>query len=168
MFLFWVFQYYRFFPPKGTEQVLDTLKNFIFVNLNWMYIWSVTLFVIFLIYLMFSEFGKIRLGSNDSRPEYSFFSWISMLFAAGMGIGLMYFGVAEPMQHYSSEVFSSGHYINRAKNAQLYTFFHWGIYAWAIYAVVGLSLAYFTYRYRLPLSLRSCFYPLLKNKVNGK
>ncbi|OMP13996.1 BCCT transporter family [Corchorus olitorius] len=92
---------------------------------------------------------------------------MSMLFAAGMGIGLMYFGVAEPMQHYSSEVFASGHYINRAKNAQLYTFFHWGIHAWAIYAVVGLSLAYFTYRYRLPLSLRSCFYPLLKNKING-
>ncbi|MCJ8152952.1 BCCT family transporter [Chryseobacterium sp. SSA4.19] len=156
------------FFPQGTEQVLNTLKNFIFVNLNWVYIWSVTLFVIFLIYLMFSEFGKIRLGSNDSRPEYSFFSWMSMLFAAGMGIGLMYFGVAEPMQHYSSDVFSSGHYINRAKNAQLYTFFHWGIHAWAIYAVVGLSLAYFTYRYRLPLSLRSCFYPLLKNKINGK
>jgi choline/glycine/proline betaine transport protein len=156
------------FFPQSTEQVLNTLKNFIFVNLNWVYIWSVTLFVIFLMYLMFSEFGKIRLGSNDSRPEYSFFSWISMLFAAGMGIGLMYFGVAEPMQHYSSEVFASDHYINRAKNAQLYTFFHWGIHAWAIYAVVGLSLAYFTYRYRLPLSLRSCFYPLLKNRINGK
>lgn len=156
------------FFPQSTEQVLNTLKNFIFVNLNWVYIWSVTLFVIFLMYLMFSEFGKIRLGTNDSRPEYSFFSWISMLFAAGMGIGLMYFGVAEPMQHYSSEVFASDHYINRAKNAQLYTFFHWGIHAWAIYAVVGLSLAYFTYRYRLPLSLRSCFYPLLKNRINGK
>ncbi|WP_312338195.1 BCCT family transporter [Sphingobacterium sp.] len=156
------------FFPTLTVTLLDHVKNFIFVNLNWVYVWGVTIFVLFLIYLMFSKFGNIRLGSNDSKPEYSFFSWISMLFAAGMGIGLMYFSVAEPMQHYSSEVFSANHYINRAKNAQLYTFFHWGIHAWAIYGVVGLALSYFAYRYRLPLSLRSCFYPLLKNKINGK
>lgn len=156
------------FLPTLTVRLLDTVKEFIFVNLNWVYVWSVTLFVIFLVYLMFSKFGNIKLGSNDSKPEYSFFSWISMLFAAGMGIGLMYFSVAEPMQHYSTEVFSANHYINRAKNAQLYTFFHWGIHAWAIYGVVGLALSYFAYRYRLPLSLRSCFYPLLKNKINGK
>lgn len=156
------------FLPTLTVRLLDTVKEFIFVNLNWVYVWSVTLFVIFLVYLMFSKFGKTKLGSNDSKPEYSFFSWISMLFAAGMGIGLMYFSVAEPMQHYSTDVFAANHYINRAKNAQLYTFFHWGIHAWAIYGVVGLALSYFAYRYRLPLSLRSCFYPLLKNKINGK
>lgn len=154
--------------PQLTENLLDSVKGFIFVNLNWIYVWSVTIFVIFLIYLMFSKYGKIRLGKNDSKPEYSFFSWISMLFAAGMGIGLMYFSVAEPIQHYSNEIFQSGHHINRAKNAQLYTFFHWGIHAWAIYGIVGLSLSYFSYRYRLPLSLRSCLYPLLKNKINGK
>lgn len=156
------------FLPTLTVRLLDTVKEFIFVNLNWVYVWAVTLFVIFLVYLMFSKFGKTKLGSNDSKPEYSFFSWISMLFAAGMGIGLMYFSVAEPMQHYSTDVFAANHYINRAKNAQLYTFFHWGIHAWAIYGVVGLALSYFAYRYRLPLSLRSCFYPLLKNKINGK
>ncbi|WP_417355135.1 BCCT family transporter [Flavobacterium sp.] len=154
--------------PKLTENALNSIKGFIFVNLNWVYVWAVTIFVIFLVYLMFSKYGNIRLGKNDSKPEYSFFSWISMLFAAGMGIGLMYFSVAEPMQHYSNEIFSESHYINRAKNAQLYTFFHWGIHAWAIYGIVGLSLSYFAYRYRLPLSLRSCFYPLLKNKINGK
>ncbi|GAA4180204.1 BCCT family transporter [Sphingobacterium ginsenosidimutans] len=156
------------FLPTLTVHILDTVKEFIFINLNWVYVWGVTLFVIFLVYLMFSKFGNIKLGSNDSKPEYSFFSWISMLFAAGMGIGLMYFSVAEPMQHYSTEVFATNHYINRAKNAQLYTFFHWGIHAWAIYGVVGLALSYFAYRYRLPLSLRSCFYPLLKNRINGK
>ncbi|WP_333888229.1 BCCT family transporter [Sphingobacterium siyangense] len=156
-----------FFPPL-TVSILDTIKQLIFVNLNWVYVWAVTLFVIFLVYLMFSKFGNIKLGSNDSKPEYTFFSWISMLFAAGMGIGLMYFSVAEPMQHFSTEAFAGNHYINRAKNAQLYTFFHWGIHAWAIYGVVGLALSYFAYRYRLPLSLRSCFYPLLKNKINGK
>lgn len=154
--------------PVEIKSVLDEIKNFIFVNLNWVYVWCVTVFVIFLVFLMFSKYGKIRLGTNDSRPEHSFFSWISMLFAAGMGIGLMYFSVAEPMQHYSTDAFSESHIISRAKNAQLYTFFHWGIHAWAIYGLVGLCLAYFTYRYRLPLSLRSCLYPLLKDRIKGK
>ncbi|GAB3277520.1 BCCT family transporter [Larkinella harenae] len=90
-----------------------------------------------------------------------------MLFAAGMGIGLMYFSVAEPISHFSDPTFRQYDAVQRAKNAQLYTFFHWGIHAWAIYGVVGLSLAYFTYRYKLPLSLRSCLYPILKNKING-
>lgn len=154
--------------PNLMGELLKKVKDFIFVNLNYIYIWSVTIFVIFLIYLMFSKYGSIRLGRNDSKPDYSFFSWISMLFAAGMGIGLMYFGVAEPMQHYSNPAFADGTPIQRAKVAEVYTFFHWGIHAWAIYGIVGLSLAYFTYRYRLPLSLRSCFYPLLKDKIKGK
>ncbi len=154
--------------PKLTENLLNQVKNFIFINLNWVYVWSVTIFVLFLIYIMFSKYGNIRLGRNGSKADYSFFSWISMLFAAGMGIGLMYFSVAEPMQHYSNSVFSANSPINRAKDAQLYTFFHWGIHAWATYGIVGLSLAYFAYRYRLPLSLRSCFYPLLKDKIKGR
>lgn len=154
--------------PEMADAILSLIKSFIFVNLNWVYVWSVTCFVIFLIYLLFSKYGNIRLGDNDSRPEHSFFSWVAMLFSAGMGIGLMYFGVAEPMQHYTADVFGLGHYVNKAKNAQLYTFFHWGVHAWAIYGLVGLSLSYFAYRLKLPLSLRSCFYPLLKNKTNGK
>jgi len=154
--------------PTTTTQYLNVVKEFLFVNLNWIYVWSVTLFVLFLLYLMFSKYGKIKLGSNGSQPEYSFFSWISMLFAAGMGIGLMFFSVAEPMSHYASGVFGTDDFSAQAKGAQLYTFFHWGIHAWAIYAVVGLALGYFAYRYKLPLSLRSCFYPLLKDKINGK
>ncbi len=153
--------------PDAADDALNSVKSFIFVNLNWVYIWAVTLFVVFLVYLLFSKYGNIRLGDNDSLPEHSFFSWVAMLFSAGMGIGLMYFGVAEPMQHYTSEVFGLDHYVNKAKNAQLYTFFHWGIHAWAIYGLVGLSLSYFAYRIKLPLSLRSCFYPILKNKTDG-
>ena len=156
------------FFPQLTHSLLEGAKNYIFTNLNWVYVWSVTIFVLVLIYFMFSKYGKIRLGPNDSKPEHSFFSWIAMLFAAGMGIGLMYFSVAEPMQHFSSPFFAEQSYAMRAKNAQLFTFFHWGIHAWAVYAIVGLSLSYFTYRYRLPLSLRSCFYPILKDKIKGK
>lgn len=153
--------------PAMADQLLNSVKQFIFVNLNWVYVWTVTVFVIFLIYLLFSKYGKIRLGDNNSRPEHSFFSWVAMLFSAGMGIGLMYFGVAEPMQHYTSEVFGLHEFVNKEKNAQLYSFFHWGIHAWAIYGLVGLSLSYFAYRLKMPLSLRSCFYPLLKNKTEG-
>jgi choline/glycine/proline betaine transport protein len=155
------------FFPGQTAFYLEIVQEWIFINLNWVYVWSVTIFVIFLLFLLFSKFGSIRLGEHDADPEYSFFSWISMLFAAGMGIGLMYFGVAEPMAHFSDPTFAGVEETQRARNAQLYTFFHWGIHAWAVYGVVGLSLAYFAYRFRLPLSLRSCFYPILKNKING-
>ena len=155
------------FLPSQTAYILELVKSWIFINLNWVYVWSVTIFVLFLIALTFSKYGTIRLGNDNEKPEHSFFSWMSMLFAAGMGIGLMYFGVAEPMSHYTEKAFSGASAIERSSNAQLYTFFHWGIHAWAIYGIVGLSLAYFTYRFKLPLSLRSCFYPILKNKING-
>lgn len=154
--------------PAITNELLNIIKNFIFINLNWIYVWAVTAFILFLFYLMFSKYGNIKLGPNNSKPDYSFFSWVSMLFAAGMGIGLMYFSVAEPIQHFSNEIFINNSVIQRAKDAQMYTFFHWGIHAWAIYAIVGLALSYFTYRYKLPLSLRSCFYPLLKDRIKGK
>lgn len=155
-----------FFPNRAAV-LLGQVQGFIFTNLNWVYIWAVTLFVFFLLFLVLSKFGSIKLGDNDSKPEYSFFSWVSMLFAAGMGIGLMYFSVAEPISHFADPVFAQRGEVSRARDAQLYTFFHWGIHAWAIYGVVGLSLAYFSYRYKLPLSLRSCFYPILKNKINS-
>ncbi|NGM63868.1 BCCT family transporter [Sphingobacterium sp. SGR-19] len=156
------------FFPNRTEYYLSIVKNILFENLNWLYVMVVTIFVFFLLFLFFSKYGGIKLGTNDSKPEFSFFSWVSMLFAAGMGIGLMYFGVAEPISHYADAAFGDASPIQRAKSAQLYTFFHWGIHAWSIYGLVGLSLAYFTYRYRLPLSLRSCFYPILKEKIDGK
>lgn len=108
----------------ATEQSLDGVGNFIFVNFNWVYVWSVTLIVLFLMYIVTSSYDNIRLGANDSKPSYSFFSLISMLFAAGMGIGLMYFSVAEPVQHYSEDIFSALPAVKRAQNAQLYTFFY--------------------------------------------
>jgi choline/glycine/proline betaine transport protein len=155
------------FFPKLTAEMLGQVQDWIFINLNWMYVWAVTLFVIFLLALVFSKHGSTVLGDDNDLPEHSFFSWISMLFAAGMGIGLMYFSVSEPISHFSDPTFSNLSSVQRAKDAQLYTFFHWGIHAWAIYGVVGLSLAYFTFRYKLPLSLRSCFYPILKNRINS-
>lgn len=167
IFIFGVTLLSVFFPNR-TEYYLSVVKNMLFENLNWLYVMVVTIFVFFLLFLFVSKYGNIKLGANDSKPEFSFFSWVSMLFAAGMGIGLMYFGVAEPLSHYADPAFGDNSPIQKAKDAQLYTFFHWGIHAWSIYGIVGLSLAYFTYRYRLPLSLRSCFYPILKDRINGR
>lgn len=115
--------------------------------------------------LAFSKLGNIRLGADNSTPQYSFFSWIAMLFAAGMGIGLMYFGVAEPMSHYVNPALPDVTY--PAKEAQLATFFHWGIHAWGIFAIMGLILAYYSFRYKLPLSIRSGLYPFLGERING-
>lgn len=156
------------FFPQGTNYYLSLVKNLLFENLNWLYVMVVTVFVFFLLFLILSKYGSIKLGANDSKPEFSFFSWVCMLFAAGMGIGLMYFSVAEPLAHFTDPSVEGLPLVRRAKDAQLYTFFHWGIHAWSIYAVVGLSLAYFSYRYRLPLSLRSCFYPIFKDKIEGR
>ena len=153
--------------PQKAERVLDVIKNYIFHNLSWVYVVSVSIFVIFLIIIAISSFGKIKLGADDSEPKYSFYSWIAMLFAAGMGIGLMYFGVAESLSHFSDTGVHIEGDVIRAKNAQMYTFFHWGIHAWSIYAVVGLVLAYFAYRYKLPLAIRSGLYPLLKDRIYG-
>lgn len=156
------------FFSKDAEGTFNFLKDIIFKNLSWLYVLLVTVFVLFLITLAISKFGKIKLGADDSEPEYSFFSWVAMLFAAGMGIGLMYFGVGETMSHYATPANADLAQNLRAKEAQLYTFFHWGFHAWSIYGVVGLSLAYFAYRHNLPLAIRSGFYPLLKNRIHGK
>ncbi len=151
--------------PVATNRVLTAIQAGIYRNLSWTYILLVSFIFIFLLVLAFSKVGNIRLGADNSSPQYSFFSWIAMLFAAGMGIGLMYFGVAEPMSHYVNPALPG--MANPAKEAQLATFFHWGIHAWSIFAVMGLILAYFSFRYKLPLSIRSGLYPLLKERING-
>lgn len=156
------------FFSSETEQTFNFIKEVVFKNLSWLYVLIVTVFVLFLIGLALSKLGKIKLGSDDSVPDYSFFSWVAMLFAAGMGIGLMYFGVSETMSHYATPANANLAENLRAKEAQLYTFFHWGFHAWSIYGVVGLSLAYFSYRHNLPLAIRSGFYPMLKDKIHGR
>lgn len=152
--------------PTQINEILLNIQHSIYTNLSWLYILLVSFFFIFLMVLAFSKIGNIRLGADNANPQYSFFSWISMLFAAGMGIGLMYFGVAEPMSHYVNPALPNT--LQPAKEAQLATFFHWGFHAWSVFAIMGLILAYFSFRYKLPLSIRSGLYPLLKDKINGK
>lgn len=152
--------------PVRSNNLLTVIQNWIYANLSWSYILIVSFFLIFLFILAFSKIGNIRLGADNSTPQYSFFSWIAMLFAAGMGIGLMYFGVAEPMSHYVNPSLPS--ITNKAKEAQLATFFHWGLHAWGVFCVMGLILAYFSFRYKLPLSIRSGLYPILGDRIKGK
>ncbi|MCR5762911.1 MAG: BCCT family transporter [Treponema sp.] len=152
--------------PAQTALALQSLQDFFYENLSWLYIFFVIFFLVFLIVLAFGKAGDIRLGADNAKPQHSFFAWVAMLFSAGMGIGLMYFGVAEPLSHYVNPPLASmGH---SEKEALFSTFMHWGIHAWGIYAVMGLVLAYFSFRYRLPLAMRSGLYPLLKTRINGK
>ncbi len=152
--------------PDATESALVSVRKSIYKNLHWTYSLLVTFFLIFQLILAFSKMGDIRLGADNSEPQYGFFSWIAMLFAAGMGIGLMYYGVAEPMSHYVSPALPAST-VNPAKEAQLATFFHWGLHAWGIFGVMGLILAYFSFRYKLPLAVRSGLYPLLRERISG-
>ena len=152
--------------PSTSNRMLSSTQNFITNNLNWFFILSANLFLFFPIYLMISKFGEIRLGGPEAKPEFSNFSWYSMLFSAGMGIGLIFFSVAEPIFHANSTLPMTGS--TSPTQALGTTFYHWGFHAWGIYALVSLALAFFAYNRGLPLSLRSVFYPILKDKVFGK
>ncbi|UUM28018.1 choline BCCT transporter BetT [Acinetobacter colistiniresistens] len=153
--------------PSSFEFLTQQLKQWITDSFSWFYVLSVAVFLILLIYIACSASGKIKLGPDHSQPEYSNGSWFAMLFTAGMGIGLMFFGVAEPVMHYVSPPSGDPESVAAAQQALRITFFHWGLHAWAIYAVVGLALAYFAYRHNLPLKTRSALYPIIGKKIYG-
>ena len=153
--------------PEQTQALLNQAKTSIFANFSWFYVLTFSVFLGFLLILSVSSLGNIKLGQDEEEPEFSFLSWLAMLFAAGMGVGLMFFGVAEPLTHYLSDI-TTGSAEHKQQEALLHTLFHWGIHAWAVYGTIALALAYFGFRYKLPLALRSCFYPLLKERINGK
>ena len=153
--------------PEQTQTLLNTAKSGIFANFSWFYVLAFSVFLGFLVILLVSSLGNIKLGNDEEEPEFGFLSWLAMLFAAGMGVGLMFFGVAEPLTHYLSDI-TTGSAEHKQQEALLHTLFHWGIHAWSVYGMIALALAYFGFRYKLPLALRSCFYPLLKERINGK
>ena len=153
--------------PEQTQTLLNAAKSGIFANFSWFYVLAFSVFLGFLVILLVSSLGNIKLGNDEEEPEFGFLSWLAMLFAAGMGVGLMFFGVAEPLTHYLSDI-TTGSAEHKQQEALLHTLFHWGIHAWSVYGMIALALAYFGFRYKLPLALRSCFYPLLKERINGK
>ncbi|RYF08996.1 MAG: BCCT family transporter [Comamonadaceae bacterium] len=153
--------------PGQADLFFSGAQRWVVGHFDWFYTVAVTAFLVFLVLIAASRFGDVRLGPDDAVPEFSFVSWTAMLFAAGMGIGLMYFGVGEPLQHYLKPPTEIGGTPQAAREALESTFFHWGFHAWAVYGTMGLVLAYFGFRYNLPLTLRSGLYPLLKERING-
>ncbi|PJE78284.1 Glycine betaine transporter [invertebrate metagenome] len=158
--------YTSLFPHK-TQLYFGEIQSIITTNFSWFYILTVACFLICITFLCVSKYGDIKLGLDHTEPEYSFSSWFAMLFSAGMGVGLLYFGVSEPVMHYLSPPIEAAENIAAAKEAMAITFFHWGFHAWGIYAIVALILAFFSYRHGLPLSLRSALYPIVGDKIYG-
>lgn len=153
------------------ESAFGAIQSFISTTLGWFMILSVTFFLLFTIYIALTKLGSVRLGGPDARPEFPTFAWISMLISAGMGTGLMFWSVAEPIYHFQDPPVIVGaiepNTADAARQAMGITFFHWGLHAWGIYALVGLSLAFFAFNWGLPLTIRSVFYPLLGEKIYG-
>ncbi|MDO4788647.1 MAG: BCCT family transporter [Johnsonella sp.] len=154
---------------KDSFKVLsDFILAFLTVKFGWLYMIAMLFFVIFVLIIAMSKYGSIRLGEDDSRPEYSTVSWFAMLFGAGMGVGLVFWGVAEPVSHYINPMGMSGNTPEAAEFAMRVSFMHWGIHPWANYAIIGLALAYFQFRKHKPGLISSIFDPLLENKSSKK
>ncbi len=150
------------------KTVFSVIQEWVSSNFGWFFIVSVNLFLFFVLYLAFSKYGNIRLGGKNAIPEFSRISWFAMLFSAGMGIGILFWSVAEPIFHFTDPPLADGGTLEAAKLAMKTTFLHWGLHPWGIYALVGLALAFFSFNRKLPLAIRSVFYPLLGDKVHGK
>ena len=153
--------------PEAAGALFNDVLAFTTETFGWFYMLAVALFLMFIIVLAFSSYGSIKLGPDHAEAEYKFLEWFAMLFSAGYGIALLFFGVAEPVMHFASPPLSEPQTIAAAKEAMQIAYFHWGFHIWAIYGVVGLSLAYFAFRHGLPLSIRSTLYPIIGDKIHG-
>ncbi len=157
--------------PEAAKGAFDGAKWWSIGAFDWLFMVGGNLFVVFCLALIFLPLGRIRLGGPDARPQFSNLSWFAMLFAAGMGIGLMFWSVAEPTAYftgwYETPLGVEARSVEAADKAMSATMFHWGLHPWAIYAVVGLSLAFFSYNKGLPLTIRSAFYPLIRDHSWG-
>ncbi len=174
------FVFYALALPEQASSFFGWLRPALTSNFDWFFLWSANIFVVFCLALIVSPWGSVRIGGPDAQPDYGYVGWFAMLFAAGMGIGLMFFGVLEPVYHMAisqplgvpSPIAEDGTLIpenvEAAKQMGLAaTIYHWGLHPWAIYAIVALALALFTYNKGLPLTIRSAFYPLLGERVWG-
>lgn len=150
-----------------TSTIASAVQSFITNYFAWLLILAGSIFLVFAIGLLFTRYGNIRLGPDDSRPEYGTLAWFAMLYTAGMGIGLVYFAVAEPITHFTNPPTGSAGTEMAATRAINYAFFHWGLHPWATYIVLGLSLAYFAFRKGLPLKPSAPFYPLIGDRIYG-
>jgi BCCT family betaine/carnitine transporter len=178
------FVFYTLALPEQAGAAFSAMFSFVTKGFDWFFIGAANIFVLFCIALIVLPIGSVRLGGANAEPDYSYVGWFAMLFAAGMGIGLMFYGVSEPMSHFSSSMggtaseggvrtdwaplgAAAGNEAEAVRLGMAATIFHWGLHPWAIYAVVALALALFSYNKGLPLTIRSAFYPLLGERVWG-
>ncbi|WP_323754102.1 BCCT family transporter [Marinobacter sp.] len=153
--------------PALAGEAFSATLSWITETFGWFYMLSVAIFLVFIVSVGASKWGNIKLGPDHAEPQYTFPEWFAMLFSAGYGIALLFFGVAEPVLHYAAPPAGAAETVNSAKQAMQIAFFHWGFHIWAIYGLVGLVLAYFAFRHGLPLSIRSALYPLIGEKIYG-
>ena len=153
--------------PDRAKDLFLGLQDAIVSRLDWLFIASTALFLAFSVVVAMAPTGRIRLGADDEPAAYGFPSWFAMLFSAGMGIGIMFYGVAEPVLHYAAPPRGDGGTAEAARLALTITLFHWGLHAWAIYVVMGLAIAYFAHRRGLPMAVRSTLHPLLGARIHG-
>lgn len=149
------------------NQLITQILNWVSRTFSWYYLLAATLYLVFVLFIALSRYGDIKLGPKHSKPEFSLLSWSAMLFSAGIGIDLMFFSVAEPLSHYMNPPVGEGQTFEAARQSMVWTLFHYGLTGWSMYALVGVALGYFSYRYNLPLTIRSALYPIFGKRVNG-
>ncbi|MBP2077069.1 glycine betaine uptake BCCT transporter [Oceanobacillus polygoni] len=155
------------FAPESLAFVTSMIQGFLQTQFGWFYLLSTSIFLILAIYLIFSRYGNIKLGKDNEEPEYNIISWFAMLFSAGMGIGLVFWGVAEPVSHYMNPPIGDGGTDTSASLALQYSIFHWGLHPWGVFTIIALPLAYFKFRKDAPGTISATFYPLIGERVNG-
>ncbi len=156
-----------FLVGRPMEGFFSLVQNGISEYFGWFFVVCVNLYLIFTLYLAFSKYGNIRLGGKNAIPEFSRSAWFAMLFSAGMGIGILFWSVAEPIYHFTTPPYGDATGAEAAQLAMKTTFLHWGLHPWGIYSLVGMALAFFSFNRKLPLAIRSIFYPILGDRVHG-
>lgn len=161
------FSFFTILMTDTANQWIVATLGWVSKTFGWYYLLAATLYIVFVIFIATSRFGNIKLGPEQSKPEFSLLSWSAMLFAAGIGIDLMFFSVAEPVTQYMLPPTGEGETLEAARQSMVWTLFHYGLTGWSMYALMGIALGYFSYRYNLPLTIRSALYPIFGNRING-
>ncbi|MFD1506214.1 BCCT family transporter [Georgenia yuyongxinii] len=161
------FSLWAMFAPTHASSVMKDLVQKIATNLGWFYVVTVVLVILFVLWVAFSKEGRVRLGPDHSRPQYKLFTWVAMLFGAGVGIDMLFYSVTGPIAQYMMPPAGDPQSAQAAQDAVVWTMFHYGISGWAMYALLGMAMGYFAYRWGMPLSIRAALYPLLGKRVRG-
>lgn len=161
------FSLWAMIAPAGAATSMRHVTDWIATNIGWFYVVTVTVVILFVLWVALSREGSVRLGPDHSRPQYNLFTWVAMLFAAGVGIDMLFFSVTGPVSQYLAPPAATPESSEAIQDAVVWTMFHYGVAGWAMYALLGMAMGYFAYRWDMPLSIRAVLYPLLGKRVQG-